>query len=285
MTKIFENHGDHNSAILPVEDFIRLLPQMLQTAKPLKAVEADVKLEDKPQKPTQVISLTYTSGDGNFLILCAGNKEKKTMEFVSVYPYLEGDRATARVSNVHEWENGIEATVECEFEDETRLSFFAGDYYANKERYKIGHELEFNLFALAYMAEEAPEGFSFEGQQALDFLTKMGNEPIYDADGNVEPIHFSTKKLVAFLPKDESVPDEAEFQSPLFDIKPLKILDVDMWRADILLSGEYDEDEPQGLAIPLYFKKSFCPDAQNGTPLRGYLWLCGRLAEEKEENF
>lgn len=284
MSKIFENHGDHNSAILPVEDFITLLPQMLQTAKPFKTVEADVKLDGKQKKSTRVLSLTYTSGDGNFLILCAENKEKKTMEFVSAYPYFEGELATACVSKVHEWGNGIEATVECEFEDGTRLSFFAGDYYANKERYKIGHELEFNLFALAYMAEEAPEGFSFEGQDAIDFLSKMGKEPIYDADGNVEPVHFSTKKLVAFLPKNENVPDEAEFQSPITAITPLKILDVDMWRADILLSGEYD-DEQRFLEIPLYFRKSFCPNAKVHTPLRGYLWLCGRLAEEKDEIF
>lgn len=50
----------------------------------------------------------------------------------------------------------------------------------------------------------APEGFSFEGQEVS-----------YNEDGSVQPVQFSMAKFVAYLALEAQTPIEAQFQSPV----------------------------------------------------------------------
>ena len=111
-----------------------------------------------------------------------------------------------------EWGNGLEGWITAELTDGRRLTFFDADYAINKGTYEIGKSYDFVIGALAYRAEE-PEskGFKFEGQQAIDFKAKLGEEPEYDENGNVKPVEFSTATLCAFLQVGHA-PDEEELR-------------------------------------------------------------------------
>ena len=138
-----------------------------------------------------------------------------------------------------EWDNGIEATICCSVGD-FRFAFFAMDYYENKKSYVAGDSLSMDVSALGCKVKEASRGFSFEGQQAVDWLAKIGQKPDIDQSGNIQPVKFSTEKLVAFLNHDERCPDEAEFQSPITSISSTLLLDVDFYLAEMTIFRNED---------------------------------------------
>ena len=200
---------------------------------------------------------------------------------MSTYPVTKGKSYYVIIDKVIEWDNQIEATVYCSI-GEFEFAFFATDYYCNKELYITGNKIAVDLSALGLNIEEGQRGFQFEGQQAIDWLAKIGKEPTYDNDGNVEPIKFSMENLVAFFNKNSKWPDEAEFQSPAEDLNALSILDIDFFKTDVKICRRETDDGELIVSIPLYFRKEFLPTVQKGDPIRGWLWISGSITGEHE---
>ena len=128
---------------------------------------------------------------------------------------------------------------------------------------------------MAYSAHE-PEskGFTFEGQKAIDFKAKLGEEPEYDENGNVKPIEFSTEQLCAFLQRGHA-PDEAEFITTVDEVRAVKAFGKDFWKFDVI----YRSEEDDGIKIPTFvIQSNENQSIQKAKQLQGILWLTGYLA-------
>jgi len=286
MAELYQNHGDHIDAIMPTSEFMQNhLRPIISESKIWKKVRTEVTAEDMENQRTDVASLKFGEGEMSMLTLLAYSSKSQTNFFMSIYPMLEGNVIRAKIEEVLEWDNQVEATIICSISD-FEFAFFATDYYANKRSYNVGDTLSFELSALACKLEEAQRGFSFEGQQAIDWLAKIGQQPTYNENGEVEPVRFSLERLVTYLNHDSKCPDEGEFQSPVTNLKSTSLLNIDFYKGDIFLHRKEDEDESNSnddLVLPLYFRKDFFPDVKESDPVRGWIWVIGQLAIRKED--
>lgn len=269
-----QTHGDHIEAIVPSKHLIDKLPALINHSFTLHKVQTTVTCEGIDNEPTQVLILKDGPGQVSWLTLLA--KGKESYEVVSFYPVLAPrSRTLAKITTVEEWQNHIEATITCEIEDCFTISFFATDYAWNKNRYRVGDTMYLDLAALAYSLEEAAQGFDFDGQQAIDFLSKIGKQPSYDENGNVSPVHISTEQLVAFLGTNQDYPDNYEFQAPAGTTSHCPTLGIDMTCMSLLMHRDPD------LGINLYYKTSMLPDIAQGKPVSGMLWVQGSISENQ----
>lgn len=276
--ELYGTHGDHHAPFVDDADLLTFVKDMLEDSKLCLKLDTEVVFDDANPVTTRVAALKYMGDeeidDTAYLALLAYNPTAQTNVFVSCYPYLKGVSIFVEIIDVLEWENNLEATIKCRYkvrDDEFHFHFFATDYFFNKKHYKIGNRIEISLVASSGNAKEASKGFTFEGQKAIDFLTKMGKRPTYDANGEVEPVKFSTENLVAFLPHDDKCPDMAEFQSPTKELVYDSFYNNSVNRCLIKLHNDPD------LEVPLYFNDDFAP--KNGELLCGWLWLSGRLSD------
>jgi len=282
--ELYQNHGDHFDAIMDVNEFFSgRLQEVISQSKLWRTTRTLVCNEDLKDVKANVYSLRYGEGDMGLLNTIILNRRSQHQEYASSYPVLEGSDAVVTIDKVIEWDNRLEATVMCSCMDR-EFAFFAVDYYANKDKYVVGSEVTVSLAALAMKVEEAQREFAFEGQQAVDWLAKIGQEPELDENGDVRPVRFSMEKLVAYIPHDSRCPDEAEFQSPVGKISATSILDVPFYRTDIAIIKKEDDDSE--LRIPMYFRKDFLPEVKEDDPVRGWVWLTGELSGQhgKMEN-
>ena len=267
-----QGHGDHIGAIIDTKSFIsQHLQPLINKGKITHRITIPAESDTNKGNPTEVIVLLNDDESISWQMLLAKGREH--FEFVTCYPVLAPNiRIPATIVKVEPWSNLIEATVTCMIDNNLTVAFFATDYAWNKDRYIVGYILNLDLAALAYSAKEASRGFKFEGQQAIDFLCKIGKKPDYDEKGNMMPVNFSTENLVAFMNVNEDYPDDAQYQSPLETISYFKALNTEFTRG--IISIKHDPDRK----VPLYFKRDFLPDASSGTPVQGVLWLQGCIS-------
>lgn len=278
-----QTHGDHIGAIMePRELFANHLNNLIQTGIILHRFNTRALSDTASGDVTEVIALAQDVDDVTWIVLLV--KGKKNFEFVSVYPKLQpAEKVKAKITEIAEWENMIEATIFCEVDydddemDGRELQFFATDYAWNKDKYSVGKYIYIDLAAIAYSAKKGRKGFSFKGQEAIDFLAKTGQKPDYDENGNVKPIHFSLENLVAFLTCNEDYPDDVEYQSPINNITKVNTLGVDLYRSEMLFKHDPDRK------LALYFKPEFIPNPTEGMPVMGVLWLQGCISENQED--
>lgn len=276
---LYQTHGDHHAPFVEDGELHVFLKDVMEKSLLYVSLDSDVAFDDLKTN-TRVASLRYSADnfapDVAYLALIAYNPAEEVNEFVSCYPYLKGRTIEVEIIDIFEWSNEIEATIKCKYcfndddDNEFVFHFFATDYYLNKGRYRIGEKLWIALAASSGNAQEASKGFSFEGQKAIDFLSKIGKEPTFDKNGVVEPINFSTAQLVAFLPQDDKSPDMAEFQSPIDNIRHEGFYHNQINVCTIKLHNDPD------LEVPLYFNGGL--KLQNGEPVMGWLWLTGRIS-------
>ena len=194
------------------------------------------------QQKADVFSLMYGESDVRILSLIACSKEDNKNMYMSSYPVAKGKTFEVKIDKVIEWDNQIEATVLCSI-DGFEFAFFPIDYYCNKNKYKVGRTISVELSALAMKAQEGQRGFQFEGQQAIDWLAKIGQAPTYDEQGNVEPVIFNMENLVAFIDKNSKCPNEAEFQSPGTGLDVYSLLDVELYKTNIMICRREIDDK------------------------------------------
>ena len=275
--ELYMNHGDHLDCIMPAKTIMnKYLQAIVKESKSWKKTCTAVTTSDMYEEKTDVFSLMYGLGDIRLLVTVGASTKNNTNEFMAMYPISKGCPTKVKIDKVIEWDNQIEATVFCSI-GEFEFAFFAIDYYCNKHKYRVGETISVDLSALGMHVVEAQRGFQFEGQQAIDWLAKIGEKPKYDENGNVEPVKFSMEKLVAFLNKDSKCPDEAEFQSPVGDIETTSILGVDFYKTIITICRRDMDDGEFEVSIPFYFRQDFFPTIQKDDPIRGWLWVTGSI--------
>ncbi len=273
-------HGDHWDCVLKSkEEFAKILSDSIEKGSLYAQTETDYTLNTKLHG--KVVILEFDAGDSDSPItvrnVIAQDNDNK-LSLVSGYPVVRrGVLIPLKITEIKEWENGLEAWVTGELVDERTITFFDADYAVNKDKYEIGKPMDFIIGALAYFAKE-PEskGFKFEGQQAIDFKAKLGEEPEYDEEGNVKPVEFSTENLCAFFQAGHA-PDDVEFITTVEEVKTITALGNNYWSFNTIYRGEDDNEEE----IPTYVLKSEENNSLNeATQLQGLLWLTGYLVRK-----
>lgn len=271
-------HGNHWDCILNKEkEFEKVLPESLEKSTLYGQTESDYILESKLHG--QVSILEYDGGSEGPIVVrnVIAENEEKANTLASGYPVVkDGILLPLKIIEIKEWTNGLEAWITAELPNENEITFFDADYALNKNKYEIGKSYDFIIGALAYYASE-PEskGFKFEGQQAIDFKAKLGEEPEYDEDGNVKPIEFSTASLCSFFQVGHA-PDEAEFITTVEDVSSVKAFGKQFWKFDVIYRGS-ESDETY---IPTFvLKEDENKKLNKATQIQGLLWVTGYLAK------
>ena len=203
-------------------------------------------------------------------------------ELKTIFPaFYDGTEIELQLTRIDEFESGIEAVLTGE-NAHGDLSFHDIDYYARKSQYKIGEKYTFQIAALALNSETVPKEeweFKIEGEDAVKFYTAPGDEVKYLKDGSVKPITIAAKNLVALLQNNDAYPSCGEFQSPVQGrAKTIDFWGCPLYRIPILVLRD---EESEGTEIPLYAKVIFFDHKpKKGEPIRGHLWLMGRLKAE-----
>lgn len=276
----YQYHGNHWDCILedPKNEINNAISESLEKSSLYGKTECDYNLDEKLHG--EVAMLEYDKGDSDSPIVVrnviATDKDNKNT-LVSGYPVVRGGNLLPlKITEIKEWDNGLEAWITAELNDGRDFTFFDADYAINKDKYEVGKSYDFIIGALAYYAEE-PEskGFKFEDQQAIDFKAKMGEEPEYDEEGNVKPIEFSTANLCAFL-QGSHAPDEVEYISTVEDVKAVKAYGNAFWKFDVI----YRSEEEDSVEVPTFVLQSKDnAELPKATQLQGILWLTGYLAK------
>lgn len=281
---LYQTHGDHHAPFLTDKELLPFLRAEVSTGQPKHRIDTDVRLDEKRDVKTTVFSVELGKDSPiiKYLCLLAYDQQDNKNLLMSAYPYLPGKPTMVKILDVLEWDNRIEATIKCRYTnddgDEFDFHFFATDYYFNKQLYSLGNEVEIALVASCGNARIPSKGFYFKGQEAIDFLSKLEKEPTYDENGEVEPVNFSTEKLIAFLPHDDKCPDEAEFQSPT----KKNIISEDHFNDDTCIqSCLICLNADSQLWIPLFHN-----DINHvvGNPIAGNLWISGRMSNPGAED-
>lgn len=276
----YQCHGNHWDCVLAdlEKEFAGLLKTAVENASVICGeVETDYNLDEGIQHG-RIAELEYSEKpDDEISIRLIISHTEESNQLISMYPCVKaGVSILLKITEITEWQNGVEAWIRGELADGRSISFFDANYAVNKDKYKIDEQYNFVIGALAYNAKE-PEskGFSFEGQKAIDFKAKLGEAPEYDEDGNVKPIYFSTETLCALFQTSLAL-DDAEYITTVEDIKTVSALGKSFWKFDTLYRSEDDGD----LKIPTFVLKSEKNKAlDKATQIQGVLWLTGYLAE------
>lgn len=282
MKELHEGHGDHWATIYQTaEDVVLQLPNIIQDAK-LLGITDDIEVIGYTDTPEyyKIAYLTYPLNEQlNYCILILLDHKNNKNAFFSAYPITNsGMHIQLELVEIQEWSNQVEAVLTAVDQEGYEYRFFDNLYALNKHQYKIGESYYFVLGATASQVEilEKPS-FQFEGEQAIDFLTKLGEE-IEDPD-NVGEVTFDLSQLKAFFQTEDSIPQLAEFQSPIEDIHLLKVDNHVLYQFDI---QTYENDLPQYL--PLFVKKELLnKEPEIKQPLRGILYLFGYLSPVNQE--
>ena len=273
---LYQTHGDHHYPFVDDTEFSYFLNATIHVSTLIYQRKELTLLSEEREQETTVTQLIYGNRQEiQYAYIGAFDPEEGKNILVSAYPYLLGKSIPVTILEIMEWDNHVEANIKCVYkanDEEFIFCFFATDYFINKELYRKGEMIEIGLAASGGNISFASRGFSFEGKKAEDFLAKIGQPPTYDKEGNIEPVNFSTEKLIAFLPHDYKCPDIAEFQSPAysshsdtltFDNKKINVRNIKI-------------NERTGLEIPLYFNSNLIP--KNEDPITGLIWLSGRMS-------
>ena len=268
-----QGHGNHWECVDDITNVIqKVLPSIAQEGTKVETSEiiADCFENEIPSK-TEIFSITDET-ELTAKILIAINKKEKTNEVISGYPFVQSKSSIRlKITKINEWQNLFEAVITGETEDGCSISFFDTNYFLHKDSYQIGKTYGFSVFALGYDIETLKENsFSYEGQEAIDWLAKSGQEPSYDENGNIEPVVFIIDKLVAFLPIDENYPDDVEFQSPINSVTKILAFDKEFYKIKITIFRDPD------IEIDLYAKSDyFDKEPRVNDAIRGIIWLQG----------
>ena len=268
----YQGQGGHISTIMDPEEFLeKHLPDVVKWTF-FDTAQTKITHEEYDDEEGSIL-VVKTGEEMGMIALLLNNQKSERIDFVCTYPFHQGIPHKLKIKKVAEWDSQVEAVVYAETE-KMSIAFFATDYYANKDKYFSGAELEIELAASGYQVEEGEEVTVLDAETSAKMRKDMGIEPEYDENGNVLPIELCNNELVAYLPHDEEFPDEAEFASTVKSVEQVSLFGIDFIKAIISICHE-----PEETYVPLYFKKEYLPETKAGTLLRGYLWMQGKIKD------
>ena len=283
---VYQGHGDHigcisNDAKASVF-VVQRLPKIVRTGDLVLTTPKPVSnaLGEGFPKKTTVFLISNKSGPLRVLAMIAATKEARQNEAISAYPECDGAEVEVRLTAIHEWANGIEATLEGTVLGEARdVAFFDTRYPLRKGFYKIGETYTFRLAAFAYSArflDDKEKCLRMVGKEAEDWYERVGKamdwNVEFDEEGHIKPIEIRLDGAVAFFCGPVAYPDDCEFQSPSFgEGETLHEFDIDFFKLNICIARNEND-----VVVPLIVKKSILGRLPNADEtIRGRCWLQG----------
>lgn len=274
-----QGHRDHLDSILDgisIEQFFERLPRLFEVANLITMTEQEISCsfgEGLPNKMKfALLGDMKERGRISMLVgMCA-----KGNQLLRFYPEYDGAEVEVKLTNIFEWANGVEATLEGKIMDGQKdIAFFDTRYAQRKNAYKVGETYMFRLSAFAFYAEILEQRtFQFTGDDAVKHREKCGMEQEYDEKGMPTPVVFDMSELVAFIQISTAYPHTGEFQSPVFAIKEENLFDGNFYTAEIAIARDDNGDDE--IHIPLIVKQSFFEKQPKvNDPIRGTMWLQG----------
>ena len=283
-----QGHGDHNDCLFEPgrgkESLANWIPRSIAEGGLIGGTKQAVACDfgERMPKAMPMLYIGDMKHPQRLALLLAVNEAGKKNTLVSAYPECDGAAVEVKITAIHEWAAGVEATLEGTVlgEAERQIAFFDTRYALHKGTYRIGETYTFRLSAFAYNAEVVPKPereFRMFGEEAAKRRAALGQKPEFEKDGSVKPLIFRMDQMVAFFQSSVAYPDDAEFQSPVFKpVKALTMCDTSFYRLEIAIARE-DSD----IIVPLLAKQSLFPvKPRKGDPVRGHLWLQGYCVGE-----
>ena len=246
----YQGHGDHIDCISDGEGAssfaVNWLPGIVQTGdlnletgKPVSNA-----LGDGFPKETKVVLIGNKGTSIRALVMIAANEKARSNTVISAYPECDGAEVAVKLTAIHEWANGIEATLEGTVLGEARdVAFFDTRYPLHKDSYKVGETYIFRLSAFAYSArflEEKEKCLRMVGKEAEAWYERVGKtidwHADFDEEGHIKPIEIRMDGMVGFFCGPVAYPDDCEFQSPVFGVgEELQEFGVDFFKLNIAI--------------------------------------------------
>lgn len=291
-----QGHGDHNDCLfgrsedggMEIVDRIR---KMMPTSVICGRTETEIPCSMGAGLPDSMsfVMLASDTGAVRLQTLVGVVEAGKQNTLISAYPECEGATVEVRLTAVHEWANGVEATLEGTMlgDEERNVAFFDTRYALNKGKYVIGERYRFSLAALGYddceIMPEKDRKIVLTSEQSERILKTLGKEPKRLEDGSIEPLAVDQSTGVVYWSSSAAYPDDAFFQSPVFErVRTVKAFER---RYHVFTVGiaRSNEKEDVDIVIPLYARSGiFAIRPHKGDPLRGHIWLHGYRIQEAE---
>ncbi|CUW37141.1 conserved protein of unknown function [Magnetospirillum sp. XM-1] len=224
-----------------------------------------------PDTPLRILSIVVgeTGQDGQ-----PGNV------FASAFPWAaHGTRHCLVIDNVQSWSNGLEGWITASFPegDGPSLTFFDTRFYANKDRYAVGKEMDFILGAVAYQATVVhPEPVFIEKIETIRAM-RAGSE----REGDDSPIEVQMAGAAILFPRDDLSPGDHEFQGPVREVQTFDLSGRQITRLSVTLSRIH-ERESEDVNVTIYVEEGHWGSNERplpGADVQGMLWLQGYLSE------
>lgn len=214
--------------------------------------------------------------------------EDKNINLLTATPIFDTSRNYHLIiDKVYVWENGAEATIEAHFSDDEdcHITFYDTNYLENKDKYFAGIGYMFDLYAIACQARVVPEdqrSFTLEGEKAISFKKKLGEEPDYDENGNPEPIVFQATNMHSFYQTNDQIPENAYFRAPIvrvyddIDFLGKKVYEVEIGMPYHCLDND-DKKHPISVYIAADTEDKLSQRPVEGEPIHGVVYLQGKM--------
>lgn len=294
-----QGHGDHNDCLFGRSDgekseaieWIRKVVSKSEICGRTEDAIACALGDGRPERLPFVL-LASDLGKVRLQMLIGVLEEGKRNTLISAYPECDGEKVEVVLREIHEWSNGVEATLKGTMlgdgEDERNVAFFDTRYALHKGKYVIGNRYRFKLAALCYddgeILPEAERKIVVTGEQAERIYRALGQEPERESDGTVKPWTADQSSGTAYWSSSAAYPDDAFFQSPVFERVGLaKAFDRRYLVFTIAIARSTARDDVE-VRIPLYARSEiFGTRPHKGDPIRGHMWLHGYLDDESDK--
>lgn len=245
-------HGDHWEAVEKnySEFTAEMLPLICEKGKLVGKNAFTHAIDDIANKSGVVFGLKYLDSPLHFLALVASGIEEGRNELWSAYPVCgEGIASRLIIDEVKAWDNGIEGIIEASVPEGGMISFFDPFFFLNKDRYRLGEEVDVTLAALAYMVQKA-EQLEIEIHEGpmLEIHRKslLEEDPTLDIS-TITSVPISLDGAAMYFPRGETK-DDAELRFKVERVSPITCAE----RSFMQFSGTIMKPDRGDLKIIVY---------------------------------
>ncbi len=269
-----EENGNHWGCLYPSVEFFaeeRLRPLIAEAEFVGSAALPEFDFDGCPADVVHLLQKSF--GALAFGSLIVGSRQARENLFASAYPIAkQGVTHALEITNIYEWEDGIEAEITGATQFGGEVSFFDPFYAINKDQYRLGVTKTFSLAAFAYSLGAPPhEEFEIFDGAFYDLNVQEGK--IRQGEG----MKFVTTDLAALFPRKDLGVSEFEFQSPVKDIQRASFDGRDMTAIRATLMRDTDNDDEDFDAV-VYAARHVLKDRfqfERGRPVSGVIWMQG----------
>ena len=277
-------HGDHWACILPdTNDAVAtFLPRVLHDGEPIEGRKmpfstlfgedggmVEGEFEETP------IGLLKDFGAFSALAIIVRDAAGNAMNLWTGFPFLsQGVRVDLKITEINEWEHGLEAEISGETSDGLQITYFDLFYFRDAEKYHVGERVSVELGCLAFdVGKPTNDPILIEDSQRITELRRGMGE-----DDDDTPIEVGTEGMAILLPIEDWDAYEYQFQGPVKSVRSAHVESAEFSLATVTLMRDR-EDFDLPILIGQHAKNNVPLEA--GKDLSGQLWVHGRLIDSQ----